>query len=339
MSEPQLTLLRAGLTTVQDLGRAAGARHGFPAGGALDQCAARTANVLAGNPQGAPLLEITATGLTCTPSVDTIVAVAGAADLLTVDGLPCPVREPVSVRAGSRIVVAEPRAGLRSYLAVHGGMVAPTLLGSVAPDPVLGFGPRLTDGAALGLLREFPAVDHPHLRHPAFRVGYGSTHGPRPGPAVVEVTDGPDIAEFGDTAERLFEGPFVVGPQSDAIGLRMSGILPRRVARGELLSRGMPVGAVEVPAGDELVVLHRGRGVTAGYPVLAVVTATGLDLLGQVRPGDTVRFRPTMVTAALAERRHRQAGIDALATRVRAAFAAIGRPLPEPPAAVRRPAA
>jgi 5-oxoprolinase (ATP-hydrolysing) subunit C len=339
MAERRLTLLRAGLTTVQDLGRTAGARHGLPAGGALDQFAARTANVLVGNPQGAPLLEITATGLTCTSSVDTLVSVVGAADRLTVDGLPCPLREPVSVLAGSRIVVGAPVVGLRTYLAVHGGVAAPTLLGSVSPDPVLGFGPRLRDGAALELLREFPAVDHPHLRHPAFRIGSAHTRGPRAGDVVVEVTDGPDRSEFGDTARRLFDGPFVVGPHSDAIGLRMTGHLPRRLTGGELLSRGMPVGAVEVPTGDQLVVLHRGRGVTAGYPVLAVVTATGLDLLGQVRPGDTVRFRRTTVAAAVAELRSRQAAIDRLDRRVRAAFAAIGRPLPHQPAAAHHPAA
>jgi biotin-dependent carboxylase-like uncharacterized protein len=318
-----LTVTRAGLSTVQDLGRISGADYGLPAGGALDQHSARVANVLAGNPQDAPLLELTATGLTCVASVDTLVALTGAPADLHVDGLPRPAWEPTPVPSGHEIRVGTLRVGLRGYLAVHGGLAAPRLLGSVAPDPVLGFGTRLRDGAVLGLARTVPCVAHPQFRHPLYRLA-----APRPriaAAAVVDVTDGPDVDQFGDTAGRLFDAPFVVAPESDHIGLRMTGgPLPRRAAAGELLSRGMPVGAVEVPAGDQLVVLHRGRGVTAGYPVLAVVTATGLDVLGQVRPGHTVRFRRTSVAAAVAARRRQQEAVDALAARVRAALDASG---------------
>lgn len=318
-----LTLVRAGLTVVQDLGRTRGSDHGLPAGGALDQHSARVANTLAGNRQEVPLLELTAVGLTCVPSVDTLVALTGAPADLHVDGLPRPTWEPTPVAAGQVIRVGELRTGLRAYLAVHGGIGAPAFLGSVAPDPVLGFGARLRDGAALGLGRSFPYLAHPEFRHPLFRLA-----APRArisATSIVDVTDGPDIAEFGDTAARMFAAPYVVHPDSDHIGLRMTGSLPRRIATGELLSRGMPVGAVEVPSGGQLVVLHRGRGVTAGYPVLAVVTATGLDLLGQCRPGHTVRFRRTSVAAAVAARRRRQHEIDALSVRVHAAFGALHR--------------
>jgi allophanate hydrolase subunit 2 len=107
----------------------------------------------------------------------------------------------------------------------------------------------------------------------------------------------------------------------------MHGDVPRRVATGEVLSRGVPVGAVEVPAGDELLVLHRGRGVTAGYPVLAVVTSTGLSALGQTRPGQSVRFRRRTVTEAVAAYRSQRADIDALRARVHAVFDVLRIPL------------
>jgi allophanate hydrolase subunit 2 len=95
------------------------------------------------------------------------------------------------------------------------------------------------------------------------------------------------------------------------------------VTEGEMLSRGVPIGAVEVPAGDELLVLHRGRGVTAGYPVLAVVTATGLSALGQVRPGQTIRFRHRTRDQAVTAHRSQRNAVDALRTRVRTAFEAL----------------
>jgi allophanate hydrolase subunit 2 len=90
----------------------------------------------------------------------------------------------------------------------------------------------------------------------------------------------------------------------------------------------VPVGAVEVPAGEELLVLHRGRGVTAGYPVLAVVTATGLSALGQVRPGQTIHFRHRTLDQAIAAHREQRAAIDALRGRLRTAFDTLRLPVP-----------
>jgi allophanate hydrolase subunit 2 len=106
--------------------------------------------------------------------------------------------------------------------------------------------------------------------------------------------------------------------------LRFAGEPPVRQTSGEILSRGVPVGAVEVPAGTEVLVLHRGRGVTAGYPVLGVVTGAGLDALAQVRPGDEVRFRHCTLQQAVARTRSRRAASDALARRVATAFDGLG---------------
>lgn len=99
---------------------------------------------------------------------------------------------------------------------------------------------------------------------------------------------------------------------------------PRRTSSDEILSRGVPIGAVEVPAGRELLVLHRGRGVTAGYPVLAVVTAVSLSRLGQARPGDRVRFRPVSLEDAVEAHREQQRTISALADRVASSLQARG---------------
>jgi 5-oxoprolinase (ATP-hydrolysing) subunit C len=320
-----LTIHRAGLSAVQDLGRLGHSRYGLPVNGALDQYSARVANVLAGNDEGAPLLEITAFDFGCTPSADVLIAVTGAPADLTVDGVPRPRWEPVVVLAGETIRITGIRLGVRVYLAVHGSVESPVLLGSCAPDTILGFGRTLRDGDELAVRTPFPPVDHPVFGIPLFRM-HASV--PRFGEAwTIDATDGPDVAEFGDSADRLFRSEFTVTPQSDHIGLRMRGDVPRRTATGEVLSRGVPVGAVEVPAGDELLVLHRGRGVTAGYPVLAVVTSTGLSALGQARPGQSVRFRRRTVAEAVAAYRSQRADIDDLRIRVRRVFDSLHIPV------------
>jgi allophanate hydrolase subunit 2 len=104
----------------------------------------------------------------------------------------------------------------------------------------------------------------------------------------------------------------------------MTGELPVRRHTDEVISRGVPVGAVELPPGDELLILHRGRGVTAGYPVLAVVTPLSLDELGQARPGDSVSFRRTTIEQAGQDMRSWRTRLDLLRRRVDSVFASLG---------------
>nr|WP_201468754.1 biotin-dependent carboxyltransferase family protein [Microbacterium hydrocarbonoxydans] len=319
MSAGTLTIVEAGSTQITDLGRRRGPRYGVPVNGALDQRSARIANILVGNAENAALLEITALDLEFVADLDILIAVTGADGHLTIDGVGRPAGQPVSVRAGEVVALRQLQGGLRAYLAVRGSFDVPLLLGSCAPDSVLGFGGRLAAGATIALRQETPPFFNDH-----FAAELYSLDVPRvPAGFVVDVTDGPDIGDFAGTADRLFEQPYLVTPTSNHIGLRMTGPLPERVSRGEVLSRGVPVGAVEVPPGDELLVLHRGRGVTAGYPVLAVVTSGSLDVLAQVRPGQRLRFRRVSSTVAAARARADLVALDALRLRVGSVFAAL----------------
>lgn len=317
-----LTVQQAGNSVVTDLGRFRGPHFGLPVNGALDQQSARIANVLAGNPDGAPLIEVTALDFRLAADADTLIAVTGAPAIVTVGGRPRPQWEPVSVRAGEAVSVRGISVGLRIYIAVHGSVDAPSLLGSCAPDTVIGFGLRLQDGARLGLRTVCPPIRHPYFDLPLFRLG---VQRPNFGPdLVVEATEGPDVGEFGDSAELIYSSSYTVSGRSNHIGLRLGGTLPRRTTDRELLSRGVPVGAVEVPSQEELLVLHRGRGVTAGYPVLAVVTSTSLDTLAQARPGARVSFRKTTVQAATASYRESLRRIDQLRQTVASVFDVLG---------------
>jgi len=178
------------------------------------------------------------------------------------------------------------------------------------------------DGDSLTTRRSVRPIRQPYFDLPLFRLGLSkpgiSTH------PVIEVTDGPDIEEFGETAQKLFSGSYTVGDRSNHIGLRLRGDLPERQLTSEVLSRGVPVGAVEVPSRDELLVLHRGRGVTAGYPVMAVVTSLSLDALAQARPGHLVTFRHTTVAEASANHRSAMRELDKLRTRVNTVFGLLG---------------
>ena len=311
-----------GNAVVTDLGRTRGPRFGLPVNGALDQYSARAANILVGNLDNDALVEITALDFRMEATTDILIAVTGAPLTLTVGGRPSSQWEPVSVRAGESVSIRRIRSGLRAYLAIHGSIEADTLLGSVAPDTVVGFGLQLKEGTSLPTRRSVGPVRQPYFDLPLFRLGLER---PTMGSDLsVDVTDGPDIAEFGESGELLFTSEYTVSGRSNHIGLRLGGDLPERTSTGEVLSRGVPVGAVEVPSREELLVLHRGRGVTAGYPVLAVVTSTGLDVLAQARPGDKVRFRKTTVAEATAAHRRSRAQLETLRESVNTVFGLLG---------------
>lgn len=293
---PVITVESAGLAVIQDLGRPGHGDKGISVNGASDGRSAQMANVLVGNTPGTPLLETTGSSTSLRFNADTLVAVTGATTRPTVAGRPAPTWDPFIVEADATLVLPTPDQGWRTYVAVAGGLEGERLLGSVAPDPMLEVGRRLSRGDQLDLSSCVCGFRHPHLVHPLFRLG--ARRPTWPSTAVVEVTPGPELDEFDASALR---GPWEVSPNSDQVGLRAEGPTPARTAATEILSRGVPVGAVQVPPSGGLLVLLHGRLLTAGYPVPYVATTVSLDTLGQVRPGDHLVLRETDVPTAVAE--------------------------------------
>ena len=287
MSSAALVVEKAGHAQVQDLGRPGFTAIGIPANGALDQHAARTANILVGNDDGAALIEITGSEFVVVATADLLIAVTGAAESVSIDGHHQPSWETLWVAGGSRVAVPFPVTGFRSYLAVGGGIRAESVLGSVSADALLEIGGLVRVGNRLVVDR----VAHEPIPAPAGEWGALFRMGARR-PAVrpcarVRVTEGPDLDRIVD-AMPLLTNTLRVRPHSNNIGLRLDAPPIERTRTDELQSRGVPIGAVEVPPTGGIIILLRGRLVTAGYPVIAVVTTESLDLLGQVRPGDEV---------------------------------------------------
>lgn len=313
-----LTVLRPGLSWVTDLGRSAGSALGQMAAGALDQYSAAVANTLVRMPVDNPVVEVTALDFAVTASTDLLVAATGAPAAITLNGVPMHQWEPFVCPRGTVLSIGGIHGGLRCYLGLSAAIDAPRLLGSVAPDSVLGFGGPLRRGDELPLNPTTMLLDNPFIGLPVFRLD--ATPQVVEDPWLIQVCEGPDVDQFGDTADRLLSTVYTVGEKSNHVGLRLDPAAgnepPQRTRSDEILSRGVPIGAVEVPAGRELLVLHRGRGVTAGYPVLAVVTSVSLSKLGQARPGQRVRFAQVSVEDAVASHREQQRSIAALAVRV-----------------------
>ncbi|MFC8299666.1 biotin-dependent carboxyltransferase family protein [Micromonospora orduensis] len=277
----EIEVLRAGaLTTVQDLGRPGWAHLGVPRSGALDPAALRLANRLVGNPEQAAGLEITLNGCALRPTRATTVAITGAEVPVRVGERPGDTGRPLSVPAGAVLRIGPARRGVRSWLAVAGGIDVPPVLGSRSTDTLSGLGPQpLRDGGRLPLGRP--------LGEPA---PVDLTIGTTPPPELhLTVRLGPRDDWFTPTALDLLLGtPYTVSPVSNRVGARLAGApLPRAVA-GELPSEGIVLGAVQVPADGQPLIFLADHPTTGGYPVIGVVT--DVTALAQARPGTTVRF-------------------------------------------------
>ncbi|MFG3111340.1 5-oxoprolinase subunit C family protein [Streptomyces tendae] len=281
----KLTAVRSGaLTTVQDAGRPGHAHLGVPRSGALDAPAMRLANRLLGNASDAAVLETTLTGCALRPDQDVTVVVGGAPCPVTVDGRPAAWGAPVRVPAGSVLDVGAATAGVRSYVAVAGGVAAEPVLGSRSTDLLSGLGPEpLRDGDVVAVGTPAGPVPTPVAAPWA---------GP-PAELVLPVRPGPRADWFTAAALRTFtSATYRVSPHSNRIGLRTEGPPLERAAAGELPSEGMVLGAVQVPPDGRPVLFLHDHPTTGGYPVVAVVPEPALAAAAQAAAGTPVRFTP-----------------------------------------------
>lgn len=268
-------------TTVQDLGRFGYAHLGVSASGAADALALRAANLLVGNAENAPALEMTLTGGAFEFESAAVVALTGS-DF----GAGLPLWTAVNAAAGSSIHCGPTREGARCYLAVRGGIAVPKTLGSASAHVLTGLGGRpLQRGDVL------PIGDE------AVRRPYFGVHGPPDyaRSAMLRVTAGPQADWF---RGELYRAPYVVTEESNRMGLRLHGP-PIPSPAGHMLTEGVALGAVQVPPSGQPIILFVEHQTTGGYPKPANVISADFRRLGQLRPRDEVRFELVTLDRAL----------------------------------------
>ncbi|WP_460063730.1 5-oxoprolinase/urea amidolyase family protein [Streptomyces sp. YKOK-I1] len=297
---PRIEVVAGGtLTTVQDWpGRTGHWQVGVPPSGPMDDRSFRLGNRALGNPEGAPGLECTLQGPSLRFTRPTTVCVTGAPAPVTVDGAPVPQWEPVTVPAGAVLAVGAPDGhGLRTYVLFADGLDVPSFLGSASTFTLGRFGGHggraLRTGDVLhggGVTEGTPVTDRPsfgsvwHL---------GAVEGPHAAP---EFFTEDDIHDF-------YAADWKVHFNSARTGVRLVGPKPRwaRTDGGEaglhpsnIHDTPYSVGAVDY-TGDMPVLLGPDGPSLGGFVCPATVLSSERWKLGQLRPGDIVRFRPVEV--------------------------------------------
>jgi biotin-dependent carboxylase-like uncharacterized protein len=280
-------IVRTGpLAVIEDLGRPGFAGIGVGPSGAADRGSLRLGNRLVGNDEAAAAIEVTLGGLTLRARGDLVVAVTGATCPITVDSRGDAMNSLIRVPDGAELRLGTPDRGLRSYLAVRGGLSVAPVLGSRSTDLLSKLGPEPLRPGTLLPVGPAPAGFPPVAAAPVPQL---STEDVRlttvPGPRDDWFTT--------EVLEILFSTPYVVRADSNRIGMRLSGPpLPRGIT-SELPSEGMVAGALQVPPSGQPTLFLADHPSTGGYPVIAVVIAAHVDLAAQARPGQRLRFSRT----------------------------------------------
>jgi biotin-dependent carboxylase-like uncharacterized protein len=285
-----LQIERVGFTTLQDLGRPGWAHLGVPHSGAADRGAHRLANRLAGNSPTAATLE-TSGGLVVRALRDLTVVVTGADCDAFVDESPLPRCRATGVTAGQRVRIERIRSGVRSYLAVAGGIESVMLLGSASHDTLSGIVPQRLDGDGVSHTADGTSTQLPIGERFESPQSLDTPIGPTRGQPLRMAT-GPHAALLSSAViDSVVRQTWTVSEVSNRVGVRLVGATIAATALGQLDSLALVRGAVQLTPSGELVVMLADHPTTGGYPVVAVMLDEFVDQLAQCPAGNRVNLR------------------------------------------------
>ena len=282
------------LTTVQDLGREGFGPMGVSPSGAADPIALLLGNRLVGNPASAAGLEMTLLGGTFVFPEGAIIALAGSdfgaeLDRASSDGGKVPLWTSAELKPGQTLRTGATRSGARCYLCVAGGIEETPFLGSASTHLLSGLGGHqgraLRKGDVLKIGNPTGAFCKKTIVANALQ--HLQPH------KVLRVTPGPQRALFPEAAQKIFYATtYRVAEESNRMGLRLEGLPLPVYERGEMVTEGVSLGAIQITPAGLPIILFVEQQTTGGYPKIANVISADFGSLGQLRPRDEIRFEP-----------------------------------------------
>ena len=283
----------------------------MPVSGPMDTFAFQAANALVSNPSGCTALEIGLGDIALRALRDCVISVAGLGFGLSIYIWDFSLWSSYYVRAGWTIRLTKLDSGMWAYLAVAGGILSQPVLDSQSTYLRGHFGGL--DGRPLqpgDILKSRPPARSllevaARTLPEAVRLDYSDT------PAI-DVIMGPQEKYFAEESISAFlSQTYTVSNMSDRMGYRLEGAALKYHNKTELISEGMPIGAIQVPSNGQPIVMLADSATTGGYPKIGTVASADLPLLAQCVPGRSrIRFRETTVAKAQKKYRERMSVLE-----------------------------
>lgn len=285
----------SGLVTFQDSGRHGWRSFGVPASGPMDWFACHIANLLTGNPSNAAVIEIGLGEAVFRAKHNCVLAVTGAGYEVSNYVWTFPLWTSFFARAGWVVHIKKKSGGNWAYLAAAGGFEVDSILGSRSTYLRGGLGNAIQTGDVLQTgkppreLLKLAARDFPAEKYMLYNQS-----------PVIEVIAGPQKDGFTEEGFQTFlNSEYTLSKSFDRMGYRLEGSSIEHIKNANLISEGMTMGSVQIPANGQPIIMMADSPTTGGYPKIANVVKTGLPLLAQCEASvSKIRFAETTVQEA-----------------------------------------
>jgi len=286
----------SGIATLQDSGRRGWNKFGVPTSGAMDWFAYHAANSLLNNPPNSAVIELGLGEITFRALRNTVISVTGAGYEVENYIWTFPLWTTFYVRAGWTVRVKKTNGGNWAYIAIAGGFDSPVIMNSRSTYLRGGIGSTLKTGDVLPTFT--PSTDLLKLAARNFPVDKFMPYSQTP---TIEVIPAPQADWFTPEGTRTFyESEYTLSPSFDRMGYRLQGSSIEKAITKELISEGMTMGSIQVPADGQPIVMMADAPTAGGYPKIANVTRSSLPLLAQCEVGvSRIRFKETTVEESI----------------------------------------
>ncbi len=282
------------LALLQDKGRFGQSHIGLTTGGPLDPVAFAWANRLLSNSENQnTCIEITMGGLSLTAQVDTYIALCGAPMPLEINDKKKDLWRVHPVKTGDKIDIGFTSRGLRAYLAVKQGFNIQSQFGSTATVVRESIGGLV--GSALQAGDTLPCVGIEKYNLHCLAANHIPAYNRHVLLRTIPCYQHKHFSR--QQKQRFFNSYYRVNENIDRMGYRFDGNKIETSLNG-ILSEGISLGAIQIPADGQPIVLLQDRQTIGGYPKIGTVVTADLAKLSQLSPGCTVNFRPVSVETA-----------------------------------------
>ena len=280
-----LIVLKPGLqSTIQDLGRYNYSHFGISASGAADPLSLKIGNLIVGNKESASAIEMTIIGGEFQFDSECYIAISGSEFEASLDNNYITNQKAIDVKKGQILSFGQAKTGARAYLCIQGGIDVDNYLSSKSTHILSGIGGYLGQPISKGDILSF-GINKNSIKPIIFRQLLDMNR------SKIRIISGLQSNFFDDKAWSSFiSNPFTVSNSSNRMGIRLDGNKILSNIESEIITEGVPLGAIQVPGSGDPIISFVEHQTTGGYPKIANVIIADIHKVGQLKPGDKFQF-------------------------------------------------
>jgi len=298
-----ITILKPGIaSSIQDLGRWGHQQFGIPISGAMDELAARLANILCGNDEHESIIEITLHGTEIMFNEAACISLTGSGSIIYLNDIEIQYNRLIKLDASSILKFKPAPSGCRSYLAIQGGLDVKKEMDSTstfAPSGIGGTnGQNLKTGDIISLTRKKSShkkADEINITKNGFAVstwiGVDLKEHHHNGIIRINICAGPEWDLFNEQSRSIFlNSEYSISLKANRMGIQLEGPRLELTEKKEMVSTPVTKGIIQVTNEGLPIILMADAQTTGGYPRISRVCSTDISVLAQCRPTDKIFF-------------------------------------------------